>query len=152
RRRRRSRRLFRLAPARQPHRRMGVGAVPAARKPLRARKSSRRIHRPPRHWRDPSPALLVGLPDQAGVDRVLARPAVPPARPAGVLAGRQGCVAEDAALSVNLKLIPSDASHRIFKKWPLWCAYPSSSIKNHCIVRLSKSMIFLGSRPSILAL
>ena len=72
-------RIFRLAPARQPHRRLGLPAVAPAGKPLRARNRGGAQHREICDRRGAAPALLVGLPHQAAVDRVLARPALPAA-------------------------------------------------------------------------
>jgi len=54
-------------------------AVPSAGEPLRAGDGGRHEHRALCHRRGAAPSLLVGLPGQAAVHRVLARPAVPAA-------------------------------------------------------------------------
>ena len=79
--RRRSRRLFQDAPARQPDRRLGLEAVAAAGKPFRAGKGGGGIHGEICDRRNTAAQALVGFSARAAVDRVLARPAVPPARP-----------------------------------------------------------------------
>ena len=75
---------YRVAGARQPARRVGKCAVATAREPLCAGEGCRPGHREVSDRRDPAPAALVRLPRHAARDRVLARPAVPAARPAGV--------------------------------------------------------------------
>ena len=51
--------------------------------------------------RDPAAAPLVGLPHRAADHRVLARPAVPPARPRRLFAQRRRRLGQDAALSLS---------------------------------------------------
>ena len=78
--RRGGRRLFRDAGARQPDRRLGVGAVAAARKPCRARSALRRVPGQIRRAGARTAAgQLVGLSRAAGTVRVLAGTAVPAA-------------------------------------------------------------------------
>ena len=79
-RRRGGRRLFRDAGARQPDRRLGVGAVAAARKPCRARSALRRVPGQIRRAGARTAAgQLGGLSRAAGTVRVLAGTAVPAA-------------------------------------------------------------------------
>jgi pyridoxamine 5'-phosphate oxidase len=59
--------------------RLGEHPVATSREPLRAREGRGRDHGPLSDWRDPASAVLVGIPDHAARDRVLARPALPPA-------------------------------------------------------------------------
>ena len=99
--RRRGRRLFQDAPARQPHRRLGLETVAAAGKPLRAGKGGGGIHGEICDRRDTAAEALVGFSPRAEVDRVLARPAVQIARPDGVHADERGRLGEDEALSVG---------------------------------------------------
>ena len=73
-------RLFRDAAARQPDRRLGLGAVAAARKPRRARSALRGVPRQIRRRGARAAAgQLVGLSRAAGTVRVLAGAAVPAA-------------------------------------------------------------------------
>ncbi len=81
--RRRGRRLFPAPPARQPHRRLGLAAVAPAGEPLlRSRRRSRRYAAKYGIGDGPAPAATgAGFRIDAGLDRVLARRRVPPARP-----------------------------------------------------------------------
>ena len=97
---RRGRRLFRLAPARQPDRGLGQPAVAAARIALRAGEGGRGLYRPLRHRRDPAAGLLVRFPPRAAGDRVLVGRDLPPPRPHQVRPERRG-LGEDAALSLS---------------------------------------------------
>ena len=88
----RGRRLFRHAPARQPHRRLGIAAVAAAGEPLRAGKGGRRAtRRRYRRRRDAAPAVLVGLPRRAAARSSSGTTAVPPARRTCSAATRTAC-------------------------------------------------------------
>ena len=81
--------ILRDAAARQPHRRLGFQAVQAAGKPFRAGEGCRRIHRQIRDRHHPATGPLVRLPHRAHGHRVLARQAVPAARPARLHARRR---------------------------------------------------------------
>ncbi len=83
-------------------RRLGQQAVLAARKPARLREGGRALRRQIRAGRSAAAAELVGLPHFADAHRVLARPAVPAARPHRIPAGKpERTVEQDAALSVS---------------------------------------------------
>ncbi len=79
--RRRGRRLFRLPPPRQPHRRLGQPSIAAAGEPSRVRGANRRGEGPLRGAGGAAPAALDGLSHHPVPDRILARSAVPPSRP-----------------------------------------------------------------------
>ena len=82
-------------------RRLGLQAIRAARKPARIRESGRALHREIRRRRGAAPAALVRLSHRADGDRILARPAVPPARPrSNSGASASGRVEQDADVSV----------------------------------------------------
>ena len=72
---------FATPPEAGPDRRLGEQAVVAAGKPARLREGGRALRRQVRHRHRAAAAELVGLPHPAATDGVLARPAVPSARP-----------------------------------------------------------------------
>ena len=101
--RRRVGRLFRLAAAAQPYRRLGEPAVAAARVARQARAGGRRPGGQIRDRRGSAAAPLGRVPADADPDRVLARRPVPPARPHRVHPRRRGrSLAAAAALSLSL--------------------------------------------------
>jgi hypothetical protein len=110
--RRGSRRIFHEPAPRQPHRRLGIEAVTAARKPLCAGEGRRRVHGAACDRRDSTSGLLVRIPHPAAVDRILARP--PPsgcttvsssAAKRRMAAGRKcGCIPDEKTLPPRLNL------------------------------------------------
>ena len=96
------RRLFRHPAEAGADRRLGQQAVGAAGKPARLRKGGRALRRQIRARHGAAAAELVGLPHRAAAHRILAGPAVPPARPHRIRARTSGrAVEQDAALSVS---------------------------------------------------
>ncbi len=91
------RRLFRHAAEGRADRRLGEPAVAPARKPARLREGGRALRRQIRARHRAAPAALVGLSGRAYLDRVLARPAVPPARSDRVSPGGAGRAVEQGA-------------------------------------------------------
>src|SRR5690606_17817893 len=83
-----------------PARRLGLGSVAHAAGAPRLREADRGNGPEVRAGQGAPPAPLVGLPHRSGALRVLARPAVPVARPVGVRQGR-GRLDHPAALSLT---------------------------------------------------
>jgi pyridoxamine 5'-phosphate oxidase len=76
--------------------------IGASRKPARLRKSGRALRRQIRARHGAAAAELVGLPHRTAAHRILARPAVPAARPHRIRARKSGrAVEQDATLSVR---------------------------------------------------
>ena len=104
---------FSLPAERQPDRRLGEPAVAPARRARRSRSGGRSLRAAVRNGRRSAAGLLARLSDRAGRDRVLARPALPPARARPVHPHR-GQLGLEQAAPLSLKSGRSDALGQTF--------------------------------------
>ena len=120
---------FATRPRGPPARRLGLAAIAAAGEPVRAGEGGGDGYGALSARRNSTAALLVGLPRDAGRDRVLARPSVPPARAGAVPAERCYRGLEEAAAVplVAVTLCGALLLHNVKERVPPGHRLPSSN-------------------------